>query len=113
MLEGILKLAKMLKDAGCRALYLNGSFICQKRFPGDYDACWDATGVDTEKINPILLDFSDNGLACSRKEFGGDIRPDLATLTESIMPYLTFFQTDKRGHRKGIVKIRLQEDDLE
>jgi hypothetical protein len=39
-----------LRDAGCKRVYLNGSFVTSKDEPGDFDACWDPTGVDFERI---------------------------------------------------------------
>lgn len=113
LLGGLLRLARNLKIAGCRTIFVNGSFVTNKQHPGDYDACWDATGVDATKVSPLLLDFSERGPALSKLEFGGDIRPDMVTVHDCVMPFLEFFQRDKEGHRKGIVSIRLQEDNLE
>ena len=46
-----------LKGAGCRTVYINGSFVTSKELPNDYDACWEETGVDPEALDPVLLTF--------------------------------------------------------
>lgn len=58
LLGGLLRAASALKDAGCRAIYLDGSFVTDKEIPNDFDGCWDALGVDGNRLDPILLDFS-------------------------------------------------------
>ena len=35
-----------LSSAGCRLVYLDGSFVTRKERPGDIDACWDVQYVD-------------------------------------------------------------------
>ncbi len=30
-----------LKTAGCRTVYLDGSFVTSKDIPDDYNACWE------------------------------------------------------------------------
>jgi len=47
-----------LTKAGCRRVYLDGSFVTSKPEPGDYDACWDIAGVDVEVPDSVFLDFS-------------------------------------------------------
>ena len=49
-----------LKHAGCGRAYIDGSFVTDKRVPGDYDGCWDPVGVDPGKLDPVLWTF-DNG----------------------------------------------------
>jgi hypothetical protein len=58
-----------LKAAGCRTIYIDGSFVTSKQKPGDFDACWEDNGVDIkylESIAPtLLLPFLDMGIICS------------------------------------------------
>jgi hypothetical protein len=100
-----------MKQAGCRAVYIDGSFVCSKAEPGDYDACWDHTGMDPKRVDPCLLDQSPNGRLVIKQRYGGDLRPDRANPPGSIMTYVRFFQRDGRldGRPKGIVIIKLQE----
>lgn len=106
MFFGFKNAIEALCKAGCHKIFLNGSFITEKPFPGDFDACWDSVGVDVVKLDPIFLDFSD-----ARKKqkdcFHGEFFP--ANLTaDGKHVFLDFFQTDKHtGKAKGIICIRL------
>jgi hypothetical protein len=58
MLDGFGAAVASLRDAGCSRVYLNGSFVTDKEIPGDFDACWEVSGVDPDLLDPELLDFS-------------------------------------------------------
>ena len=66
------------KQAGCRSMHIDGSFITNKEEPGDFDACWDNTGVRADLIAPILLDQSRKGRDAIWHKYSGDIKPDMA-----------------------------------
>lgn len=36
---GLVRASRNLAQAGCRRLFLDGSFVTDKSWPGDYDAC--------------------------------------------------------------------------
>ena len=57
---GIKRGCEVLKFAGCSIVFLDGSYITNKSTPGDFDLCWDPKGVNPVKLDPVLLDFSDN-----------------------------------------------------
>jgi len=59
LLDGLKLALDSLRAAGCRRAYINGSFVTAKDEPGDFDACWEAGGVDAQLLDPVLLDFSD------------------------------------------------------
>ncbi len=63
-----------LAQAGCRVVYLNGSFVTAKEHPRDYDACWGLTGVDVDALDPVLLDFDDDR-AAQRAKYGSELFP--------------------------------------
>lgn len=108
LLAGIRALFGALQKAGCRSVYIDGSFVSMKEEPGDFDACWSVQGVDADLIDPVLLNF-DNQRAGQKTKYFGDIFP--AELPEGLSgkTFLDFFQTDKvTGNRKGIVGIRLR-----
>jgi len=46
LLDGLAHTIEVLAAAGCRRLWLNGSFVTAKDEPADFDACWDPEGVD-------------------------------------------------------------------
>jgi len=96
-----------LAGAGCRKLYVNGSFVTAKSLPEDYDACWDTYGVDPDSLDPIFFDFS-NRRAAQKARFFGEFFPSTMTEIGSGKTYLDFFQTNKEtGERKGIVALPL------
>ena len=94
--------------AGCRTIYLDGSFITNKVEPGDYDACFDPSGIDGSKLDPCLLFRSISDPDTVKQKYGGDIRIDYALPAGTILRYVQFFQSDSRqgGRRKGIVKVK-------
>lgn len=46
LLDGLAEVIALLGAAGCRRIWVNGSFVTAKDEPGDFDACWDTDGVD-------------------------------------------------------------------
>ena len=67
LFRGFRAVVDVLENAGCRAIYLDGSFVSDKVAPEDYDGCWDPTGVNLTELDPILLDFSNNRAAQKAK----------------------------------------------
>ena len=110
LLEGLERATAAFAAAGCRILYLDGSFVTEKLFPNDYDACWDAVGVTVRLLDPVLVDFS-NLRAAQRAKYFGEFFP-AHWPAERSAPYrmfLEFFQTDKStGKAKGIIGLRLK-----
>lgn len=107
LLNGLRSAIESLRLAGCQTVYLDGSFVSSKPEPGDFDACWEVTGVDESRVDPVLLTFND-GRAAQKAKFGGELFP--ATLKEgkSKRVFLDFFQTNKvTGGQKGIVALDL------
>ena len=95
-----------LHKAGCQKVYLDGSFVTEKPFPGDFDACWDPIGVDATKLDSVFLDFSD-GRRNQKKRFCGEFFP-ARELANGTHRFLDFFQTDRHtGKVKGIIRIYL------
>jgi len=58
LIKGLAAALKDLSSAGCRRVYINGSFVTAKEVPEDYDLCWSIDGVIPEKLNRALLDFT-------------------------------------------------------
>ena len=96
-----------LKSAGCRTVYLNGSFVTSKSIPNDYDACWEEAGVDPTVLDPVLLTF-DPGRAAQKARYLGELFPASIMADTDGLSFLEFFQTDRAtGGPKGIVAIDL------
>ena len=98
-----------LRMAGCRRLYINGSFISAIKTPHDFDCCWDPAGVDLARLPPELGGHVRNRRAAQQARYMGDILPADAPVDALQTRCLEFFQQDKRtGAAKGIIVIALQ-----
>ena len=100
----------MLKQAGCSRIYIGGSFVTNKEFPGDFDVCWESQGVDRallKQIDPVFFDMS-NQRANQKAKYGGELfRANTIADPMSGKTYLDFFQEDRNGNPKGIIAIDL------
>ena len=113
LLSGLAYAARCLRLAGCPAIFVDGSFVTNKRHPGDFDVCWLTDGVDLaalRKMEPAFFSFK-NLRAMQKAKFGGELFPsaNAAEATSPFRTFLEFFQIDKvTGLRKGIVGYRTQ-----
>jgi hypothetical protein len=108
LLRGLQAALGALKQAGCRTVYIDGSFVTAKKLPGDFDVCWDVSGVDPALLDPIFLIF-DRGRAAQKARFRGEFFPAQLPEGASGMTFLEFFQTSKEtGRPKGIVALSLE-----
>jgi len=109
LLGGFERAVVALHGAGCRLVYLNGSFVTTKDYPDDYDACWEVSGVAPGLLDPVFLDFR-NRRAAQKAKYLGEFFPATAK-AEANSPFrtfLNFFQVDKQsGSEKGIIGIKL------
>ena len=108
LLAGFREACELLRKAGCRLVYLDGSFVSTKQHPGDFDACWEIQHVDDEGLDPVFWDFS-QGRAAQKRRFLGEFFP--AQLPEGAdgRAFVEFFQVNKlTGEPNGIVAIRLR-----
>jgi hypothetical protein len=98
--------AKALKNAGCKTIFLDGSFVSEKPNPGDYDVCWDPVGVDVKKLDPVFLDFS-NKRQKQKLKYCGEFFPSSAK-ADGVLSFVEYFQKDKSTRKgKGIIRIQL------
>jgi len=99
----------LLRAAGCKHVYVDGSFVTSKERPNDIDVCWDVHGVDVRNLEPVFLDFS-NQRAAQKARFMSEFFP--ADLPEGVSgrTFLEFFQIEKNtGNAKGIILLDLEE----
>lgn len=106
LLGGLLAACRNLAAAGCREMLLDGSFVTEKPLPGDYDGAWETAGVDPDRLDPVLLDFS-NRRAAMKAKYLGDLFPASALAAPGVL-YRDFFKTDRNGVEKGVVLIDLE-----
>ncbi len=110
---GLLKALFKLQQAGCKTVYIDGSYVTDKPDPGDYDACWDPLGVDVTKLDPVFLDFS-NKRKNQKDAFEGEFFPSTAKADNKGMNFIDFFQIEKfTGTQKGIIKLDLSKEDIQ
>ena len=108
LLAGLAAGMASLKRAGCRAVYVDGSFVTTKAFPADYDCCWDNSGVDENLVDSVFFRF-DNGRAAQKAKYLGEWFPASHMDRGTGMTFLQFFQIDKvSGEPKGIVALDLR-----
>jgi len=108
LLGGLLAALRALRDAGCGTAYIDGSFVTAKEVPGDYDGCWDISGVDPIKLDPVLLSF-DPGRAIQKAKYLGELFPAQTAEGGSGKTFLDFFQINKdSGEPKGLVAVDLR-----
>lgn len=107
LLGGLKAALDALHSAGCQRVYIDGSFVTAKQAPGDFDGCWDVTGVDPTLLDPVLLSFA-NLRVEQKTKFGGELFLADAMADPAGTRFLAFFQRDKQtGQPKGIVAIEL------
>jgi hypothetical protein len=110
--DGLMKLMNDLRTIGCNVIYIDGSYVTKKRWPGDADVCYDYF------TDPDYLEFARNKLpvlfmtkpprAEQKKAYCSDIFPANVVENGSGELFLKFFQQDKNtGEQKGIIKIEL------
>lgn len=108
ILGGIRLAALHLQRVGCRRLWIDGSFVTNKRAPSDWDGCWDPTGVDPSRLDPILLDPSQTGRVRMKQKYRADLFPSSIVELGSGLLFVNFFQVDKAtGDPKGILLLDL------
>jgi len=113
LLDGLALALQQLRQAGCRRVYLDGSFVSHKEQPDDFDACWDPDGVDLPSLGliaPLLFDLESQRRR-QKAVYFGEIFPSTMPAHVAGLPVETvlgLFQTDKVTNRpKGIVMLEL------
>jgi hypothetical protein len=107
LLSGLKEALDLLERAGCRRVYLDGSFVTDKESPNDVDVCWDVDGVDPMLLDSVFFNF-ENGRAAQKERFGAEFFP--AQAPQRLKTFLDFFQIDKEtGKPKGIIELLLDD----
>jgi len=103
LFSGLLKILSLLRQCGCKQVYLNGSFITNEKFPNDYDLCWEPEGIlPTSELKMFLRDK-----AGRKEKYLGDIFMRLPE-PPFYFDYVTEWQKDRDGNAKGLIKIILE-----
>jgi hypothetical protein len=109
LLRGLNKALHEFKHAGCKIVYLDGSFVTTKNYPNDYDCCWITNGVDPNLLDWILQKYDPIGRKLQKIKYFGEFFPSNVIEKSTGSPFLDFFQTDREtDKRKGIVEINVE-----
>jgi hypothetical protein len=107
LISGLREALELLSRAGCRAVYVGGSFVTSKDAPNDFDACW-----DNEDANLTFLHHLEPALMGSLHDqlvrFGGNLGRAQAITPQTGKDFLSFLQSDKNGNPRGVVAIDLR-----
>ncbi len=107
LLEGLKKGLDLLWQYGCTEVCIDGSFVTAKSIPNDIDVCYDNSPMNWEKLIKEHPEFNDikNGSRIQKEKYQTEFYAYNA-FEDSI---LQFFQFDRDGNPKGIVKLILTE----
>lgn len=108
LLGGMYEAFHALKIAGCDVVYLDGSFVTTKKYPNDYDCCYNPMNIQFELLDRLFWDRTRGWRERQKFRFRGEFYPSSTIEGGSSKSFLLFFQTDRdTGEPKGIVKITL------
>jgi hypothetical protein len=107
LLDGLLDALRSLKAAHCKIAYIDGSLITAKEHPGDFDACWEAAGVASSRLDPELLDFSD-GRSAQKARYGESCSRPRPPPSQTAQPFSSSSNaTGSPNNPKGTIAIDL------
>jgi len=110
--QGLLAAARNLAAAGVPAIWIDGSFTTAKDEPGDVDGCWEyVPSVNVDLVDPVFLDIRPPRKAMKAK-YGVDFLVAGLRLADARGATVQeFFQIDRDGNPKGIVRVGLVRED--
>jgi hypothetical protein len=106
LIKSLFEIAIKFAEVGCEIMYVNGSFVTNKKLPGDVDVAFDISEVDyipAKQKYPEL--FTEQGQAGMYET----LKLDVFTFGDYNKDILYIFGKDRRHNKKGIVKIYLKE----
>ena len=74
LFKGLIKGSLASYEAGCKSIYLDGSYVTSKSIPGDYDAVWDPEGVDLNILDPVFAE-TDPPRKSEKNKYLGEFLP--------------------------------------
>ncbi len=106
LFEAMVKVVNMFREAKSPEIFLDGSYITTKPEPGDYDLCWEPSGV--EPTDELLEFFSTK--VDRKKIYLGDIFPRFPQ-PPYYVDHFVEWQSDVEGAPKGLIRIIEKYDD--
>jgi hypothetical protein len=107
LLDGLIIGLRVLYQYGCTEVCVGGSFVTVKENPGDVDVCYENSRMDCNGLKKHYPDFFDvkNGSKKQKALYKSEFYP-----YNSYEDYFyIFFQTDREGNQKGMIKLYLKE----
>lgn len=105
LMKGLKLAADNFISAGVRKIWIDGSFVTDKKEPSDIDGCWEYTNdVDLDVLDPV---FFSNGTSEMKKKYGLEFFVSNWIEGGSGLPFPFFFQVNRDGDSKGIVVVDL------
>lgn len=93
--------------ARVNAIWIDGSFITDKYAPNDIDGCWEYNpDVVVRLLDPVFLSHSRRDM---KAKYGLDFFSNILTEGATGLPFPAFFQRNRDGEAKGIIKIKIGE----
>lgn len=104
LMAGLKKASSNFALAGVKRVWINGSFITDKKAPNDIDGCWEYSDlVDLSILDPDFLGTRD----LIKNKYGLDFFISNIIEAGSGLPFPHFFQVNREGEPKGIIVITL------
>ena len=96
LIAGMVRALGNLRRAGCSTVYIDGHLAAAKQHPGDYDGCWDETGVNWNLLDPVLCNLGDKRKA-QKAKYRGELFPAGYPAQPGGETFKRFFQADRGG----------------
>jgi hypothetical protein len=97
---------RLFHSCGCQTVYIDGSFVSKKKYPGDIDICFDLTPVDKEKISTVFPQFFEpNEIGRIHR----DLQCHIFYYYEDVPYYLDLLKEDRNGNPKGLVRLDIND----
>lgn len=104
LMSGLLAAVTNFEAAGVNTIWVNGSFVTNKKEPNDIDGCWEYnSAVDINILDPIFLGSRNE----MKKKYGLDFFIANYVEAGSGLPFPKFFQKNRDGSAKGIIVVKL------
>ncbi len=107
LLQGLEQGLRVLYGYGCKEVCIGGSFVTNKKLPGDVDVCYENSHMNWNGLKKAHPEFFD---------MKNDNKMQKALYKSEFFPYNSyedawyeFFQKDRDGNRKGMVKLYLDQ----
>lgn len=107
LLHGLHRQMLVLKTAGCTNVVVGGSLVSSKFWPGDFDGCYDLTGIELALLSATEPGLRNPNLQDSIRKRDGGLLYASVYLPNLELSTLQYLQLDRNDCIRGVVLIRL------